>query len=71
MICAGATGGDYLKVIVQRNFFDKENNLVLRTVGEELEVSKKRAAYLLNLKWVKVAENQKNNSLDPPEKTKD
>ena len=60
-----------MKVIVQRNFFDKENNLVLRTVGEELEVSKKRAVYLLNLKWVKIAENQKNNSLDPPEKTKD
>ena len=60
-----------MKVIVQRNFFDKENKLVLRTAGEELEVSKERAAYLLNLKWVKVAENQKNNSLNPPEKTKD
>lgn len=48
-----------MKVIVQHNFRDKENDLVLRTTGEELEVSRKRAEYLANLQLVKTVEDQK------------
>ncbi len=48
-----------MKVIVQHNFRDKENDLVLRTAGEELEVSRKRAEYLANLQLVKTVEDQK------------
>jgi hypothetical protein len=44
---------------VQHNFRDKENDLVLRTAGEELEVSRKRAEYLANLQLVKTVEDQK------------
>ena len=46
-------------MIVQHNFRDKENDLVLRTAGEELEVSRKRAEYLANLQLVKNVEDQK------------
>ena len=46
-------------MIVQHNFRDKENDLVLRTAGEELEVSRKRAEYLVNLQLVKTVEDQK------------
>ncbi len=46
-------------MIVQHNFRDKENDLVLRTAGEELEVSRKRAEYLANLQLVKTVEDQK------------
>ena len=48
-----------MKVIVQHNFRDKENDLVLRTAGEELEVSQKRAEYLANLQLVKIIKAQK------------
>lgn len=46
-------------MIVQHNFRDKKNDLVLRTAGEELEVSRKRAEYLANLQLVKTVEDQK------------
>ena len=45
-------------MIVQHNFRDKENDLVLRTAGEELEVSRKRAEYLANLQLVKFVNDQ-------------
>ena len=48
-----------MKVIVQHNFRDKENDLVLRTVGEELEVPRKRAEQLVNLQLVKIVKDQK------------
>ncbi|WP_270432363.1 hypothetical protein [Blautia faecis] len=55
-----------MKVIVQHNFRDKENDLVLRTVGEELEVSRKRAEYLVNLQLVKTVEDQKGGDPKSP-----
>jgi len=55
-----------LKVIVQHNFRDKENDLVLRTVGEELEVSRKRAEYLANSQLVKTVEDQKGGDPKSP-----
>ena len=53
-------------MIVQHNFRDKENDLVLRTVGEELEVSRKRAEYLANSKLVKTVEDQKGGDPKSP-----
>lgn len=55
-----------MKVIVQHNFRDKENDLVLRTAGEELEVSRKRAKYLVNLQLVKTVEDQKGGDPKSP-----
>ena len=57
-----------MKVIVQHNFRDKENDLVLRTVGEELEVSRKRAEYLVNLQLVKIVKAQKGGDPKSPSK---
>ena len=53
-------------MIVQHNFRDKENDLVLRTAGEELEVSRKRAEYLANLQLVKTIEDQKGGDPKSP-----
>lgn len=53
-------------MIVQHNFHDKENDLVLRTAGEELEVSRKRAEYLVNLQLVKTVEDQKGGDPKSP-----
>ena len=55
-----------MKVIVQHNFRDKENDLVLRTAGDELEVSRKRAEYLANLQLVKTVEDQKGGDPKSP-----
>lgn len=55
-----------MKVIVQHNFRDKENDLVLRTAGEELEVSRKRAECLANLQLVKNVEDQKGGDPKSP-----
>ena len=55
-----------MKVIVQHNFRDKENDLVLSTAGEELEVSRKRAEYLADLQLVKTVEDQKGGDPKSP-----
>ena len=53
-------------MIVQHNFRDKENDLVLQTVGEELEVPRKRAEQLVNLQLVKIVKNQKGGDPKSP-----
>ena len=53
-------------MIVQHNFRDKENDLVLRTAGEELEVPRKRAEHLANLQLVKTVEDQKGGDPKSP-----
>lgn len=53
-------------MIVQHNFRDKENDLVLRTAGEELEASRKRAEYLANLQLVKIIKDQKGGDPKSP-----
>lgn len=60
--------GRKVLVIVQHNFRDKENALVLRTAGEELEVSRKRAEHLANLQLVKTVEDQKGGDPKSPSK---
>ena len=67
-IAPAQIGGGYLKVIVQYNFRDKENDLALRTTGEELEVSRKRAEQLANLQLVKIVKDQKGGDPKSPSK---
>lgn len=55
-----------MRVAVIRNFYDKENDLVLRSVGEELEVSPERAEYLSNKQLVQVIEDQKGGDPESP-----
>lgn len=38
-----------MKIKVKKDFFDRENDMTLRKVGEELEVPSPRGAYLLAL----------------------
>ena len=64
-------GFGYVKVIVQHNFRDKENDLVLRTAGEELEVPRKRAEYLANLQLVKIVKAQKGGDPKSPIEAED
>lgn len=68
-IAPAQEGGDCLKVVVQHNFRDKENSLILRTAGEELEVSEERARYLSERKLVTVMENQEGGDPASPEET--
>ena len=60
-----------MKVIVQHNFRDKENDLALRTTGEELEVSRKRAEQLANLQLVKIVKDQKGGDPKSPIEAED
>ena len=52
-------------VSVKREFRDREHDLKLRKVGEELEVSKERAEKLENLGFVSVIRKPVNK--EPPE----
>lgn len=70
VICAGARGGGIVRATVIHNFYDKENDLVLRTVGEELDVSSKRAEYLAGKSLVQIIENQKGGDPESPTETK-
>ena len=42
-----------MKIEVIHNFYDKENNLKLRKVGDKYSVSKERGKYLIALKVAK------------------
>ena len=42
-----------MKIEVIHNFYDKENNLKLRKVGDKYSVSKERGKYLITLKVAK------------------
>lgn len=55
-------------VSVKREFRDREHDLELRKVGEELEVSKERAEELENLGFVSVIRKPVNK--EPPEEQK-
>ncbi|MBU5480894.1 hypothetical protein [Blautia sp. MSJ-19] len=51
-----------MKIRVIHDFYDKENNLELRTVGETMTVKKERAEYLVKMK---IAEIVKEKDTDP------
>ena len=53
--CADATKGEVrdMKIRVIHDFYDKENDLELRKVGEEYEVTEERGRYLVDFRVVK------------------
>lgn len=65
--CAGATeGGESMKIEVIHNFYDKENHLKLRKVGDKYSVSKERGKYLIALKVAKEIPEQKGGDSEFP-----
>ena len=55
-----------MRVTVIHNFYDKENDLTLRTTGEELNVSLERAKYLAGKGLVQIIENQEGGDPESP-----
>lgn len=58
-----------MRVTVIHNFYDRENDLILRTAGEELNVSLERAKYLAGKGLVQIIENQKGGDPESPTET--
>lgn len=66
--CAGATREvKTVKIRVKHEFYDKENDLKLRTVGEIMTVSKKRAEYLVYMKVAEVIDSKGGDPESPIE----
>lgn len=55
-----------MKIRVTHDFYDKENENVLRKVGEEYEVSKERGKYLVSYRVAKEITNQKGGDPKSP-----
>lgn len=55
-----------MKIRVIHDFYDKENENVLRKVGEEYEVSKERGKYLVSYRVAKEITNQKGGDPESP-----
>lgn len=55
-----------MKIEVIHNFYDKENNLKLRKVGDKYSVSKERGKYLISLKVAKEIPEQKGGDPESP-----
>lgn len=56
-----------VKIRVKHEFYDKENDLKLRTVGEIMTVSKKRAEYLVYMKVAEVIDSKDGDPESPIE----
>lgn len=54
---------------VIHNFYDRENDLILRTIGEELDISLERAKYLAGKRLVQIIEDQKGGDPESPTET--
>ena len=52
-----------MKIKVKHAFKDAENDLKLRTPGEILEVSEKRAEFLIHMKAAERIDTEDNNSV--------
>lgn len=58
-----------MRVTVTREFKDIENDLVLRTVGEKLNLPLTRAQYLAAVGVVKITEQEKGGDQKSPDET--
>ena len=67
--CADATKGEVrdMKIRVIHDFYDKENDLKLRSVGDTLTVSKDRAEYLVRMKIAEVIDSKGGDPESPIE----
>ena len=55
-----------MKIRVTHDFYDKENDLELRKVGEEYEVSEERGKYLISYRVAKEITNQEGGDPESP-----
>lgn len=51
-------GGESVKIIVKQDFYDRENDFVLRKAGDELEVSEERGKALIELGYASEPEQE-------------
>lgn len=58
-----------MRVTVTRDFKDIENDLLLRTVGEKLNLPPTRAQYLAAVGVVKITEQEKGGDPKSPDET--
>lgn len=56
-----------MKIRVIHDFYDKENDLKLRSVGDTLAVSKDRAEYLVRMKIAEVIDSKGGDPESPIE----
>ena len=56
-----------VKIRVKHEFYDKENDLKLRSVGDTLTVSKDRAEYLVRMKIAEVIDSKGGDPESPIE----
>lgn len=56
-----------MKIRVTHDFYDKENNLELRTVGETMAVKKERAEYLTKMKVAEIIDSKGSDPESPIE----
>ena len=56
-----------MKIRVIHDFYDKENDLKLRSVGDTLTVSKDRAGYLVRMKIAEVIDSKGGDPESPIE----
>ena len=56
-----------MKIRVIHDFYDKENDLKLRSVGDTLTVSKDRAEYLVRMKIAEVIDSKGGDPESPIE----
>ena len=56
-----------MKIRVIHDFYDKENNLKLRSVGDVLTVSKDRAEYLAKMKVAEIIDSKGGDPESPVE----
>lgn len=56
-----------MKIRVIHDFYDKENDLKLRSVGDALTVSKDRAEYLVHMKVAEIIDSKGGDPESPIE----
>ena len=56
-----------MKIRVIHDFYDKENDLKLRSVGETMTVSKERAEYLTHMKVAEIIDSKGGDPESPIE----
>lgn len=61
-----------MKIIVKQDFYDRENDFVLRKAGDELEVSEERGKALIELGYASEPEEEPENEpeQEPEKKSK-
>lgn len=59
-----------MKIKVTKDFFDRENDMILRKVGEEIEVSSQRGMYLQSLSLCEIISEPDETPASKPKRGK-